>query len=160
MHSRRTVSKACWLATFLVAACTYRHYQGPPLPPAERSAVDDAYYYYVLAWEGVTIKSIDGKRMPSFSTQLELTPGFHYMYASYESHGLLGGERGERDCVIEFEAVAGHDYRIDYATANDEWTGWLRDESTGERVAQCRFTTDPVRSWTPRPTPTPTVSAS
>lgn len=159
LHPRR-LGRIAGLATLTLVACTYRHYFGPPLPPSERSVVEGDSSFYLVAAEGIRITSVENKRVSEFAKRLELPPGYHYLYANYEAFYVAFGESGSQDCLIEFEAVAAHDYRIDYKTKRDDtWSAWLTDTTTGERIADCRFTTTPVQSWTPRPTHTPTPAS-
>ena len=110
----------------------------------------------MFAAEGIAITSVDGKRKPALANGVELNPGYHSLSANYEAQYGYLGERGKRDCVIEFEAVAGHDYLVEYASGSGRWAAWLRDTTTGQRVADCSWTAAPVYSWTPRPIPTAT----
>lgn len=106
------------------------------------------------------VMSIDGKRLSPLIGESELAPGYHYVSVNYEAQYGYVGYRGVRECVIEFEAVAGHDYLTAFEADGGQWSAWLLDATTGERIAECSWAAAPVYSWTPRPRPTPTVGAS
>jgi hypothetical protein len=142
----------------LVAACgTYQAYDGAPLPPSQRAVIVEATSQF---FEEVRITSLDGKRFPGWPDRAEVAPGYHSLSANFQAQYGSVGSRGIRDCVIEFEAVAGHEYQIDYQRGGGSWAAWLVDTASGDRVAVCSWTAAPVYSWTPRPTPTPTPADS
>jgi hypothetical protein len=37
-----------------------------------------------VATQGISITSVDNKRMPTFAQRLELPPGYHYITANFE----------------------------------------------------------------------------
>ncbi len=150
--SRRTSSYACGVASLcLVAACTFRAYDGPSLSPSERATIEATSHTF----EQVRITSIDGRHFPALANRAEVRPGFHYVAVTYQAQYGYVGYRGERDCVIEFAAEAERTYLIDYARRGNQWAAWLIDTTTGERIAECSWVAAPIRSWTPAPTATP-----
>jgi hypothetical protein len=144
----------------LLVACTYRAYDGAQLAPSERATIEAAVHFYVVAAEGVQITSINGKRLPRFIDDIELAPGFHYISVKYGAQYGQFEKGSVRDCVIEFEADAGHDYFIDFAARDGRWSAWLLDAMSKEPIADCSWTAAPIYSWTPKPTPTPTVAGA
>jgi hypothetical protein len=156
-----TVSR--WLvvaAVFvLLAACSVRRaYEGPPLPPSEVAIIESASSYYVVSAERMQIESIDG-RSATWEREVEVAPGPHRITASY--HSMVAGVQyiGVSVCFIQFNAIAGHRYRIDYESHDDRWRAFLTDATAAARVAPCEWRDSFHQSWTPiyseSPTPTP-----
>lgn len=136
----------------LLGACTHRAYEGPELPPTVRATVEGVSRFRVVASEEVEILAVDGKPKPAFAASVEVLPGLHTITVRH--HAQFAFFRTSRDCVIEFEALAGHDYAVDCKSRGSTLSAWLTDKATGDTIADCS-TVAP----TPRPTPSSTPIA-
>jgi hypothetical protein len=135
--------------------CTYQAYGGQPLAPSEVAVVKEtSRFAFPLGGEGVDITSVDGQHFPSLASAAEVPAGFHYISVHYslgEAGNPVVGYRSIRDCVIEFEATAEHEYQIEFEANTQRWAAWLRDATTGDRIAECSWTAAPIRTPSPRP---------
>jgi hypothetical protein len=112
------------------------------LPIPEIAVVSATTHYRVVQWTAVYLKAVDGV---ATHNRVELLPGAHTIDVSFhaEELGMRYSSRGF--CSIQFDASAGHTYRVDgeFTHRQQKWHAWLVDESTDARY-ECLFNGKPA----------------
>ena len=116
-----------------VSVRTYQAYEGETLPQSKIAILRETTHFYVVSICLTNLLTIDGNDVNRASI-VELLPGFHKVLfrLEFESYGA-NSRRGS----FEFEAEAGHVYKLDVAkcTGIPPLQAWIEDETTGKVVA-------------------------
>lgn len=122
------------LITLMMSSCagvTKKGYEGVSLPPDKTATVQSGPY--------TTIQGIDGAKLAASQLNVTVLPGKHTIeiayppavtdYVAFYYSNVTGS--------ITFDAEAGHRYlAYTHRISPDLWVAYVRDKTSGERVAQ------------------------
>jgi hypothetical protein len=88
----------------------------------------------IEAASGISLESVDGKRITSLS--IKVPPGQHTVEMSVlKQSGGVTVERSRDNCFLVFNAAEGHTYRVDATPPeNGMYQGFIIDKNTNQRV--------------------------
>ena len=112
---------------------TYQAYEGETLPPSKIAILRETKKFYLISFCKSDLETIDGKDVNSAGL-VEMLPGPHKV--SFKLEYITWGSE-YRSGFFEFQAEAGHVYKLDVAkcTGIPPLQAWIEDKTTGKVVA-------------------------
>jgi len=122
-------------ASGCVSIRTYQAYEGETLPKSKIAILRETKKFYLISFCKSDLETIDGKDV-NLAGLVEMLPGPHKVSFRLEYVALrLVSEH--RQGLFEFQAEAGHVYKLDVAkcTSIPPLQAWIEDKTTGKVVA-------------------------
>jgi len=125
------------LVSAVVSGCasirTYQAYEGETLPKSKIAILRETKKFYIISFCKSDLETIDGKDV-NWAGLVEMLPGPHQVSFRLE-YVTWGSEY--RSGLFEFQAEAGHVYKLDVAkcTVIPPLQAWIEDKTTGKVVA-------------------------
>jgi hypothetical protein len=116
-----------------VSVRTYQAYEGETLPPSKIAILRETKKFYIISFCKSDLETIDGQEVNSAGL-VEMLPGQHKV--SFKLEYITWGSE-YRSGFFEFQAEAGHVYKLDVAkcTGIPPLQAWIEDKTTGKIVA-------------------------
>ncbi len=127
----------CLLVTLaLCAGCSHQTYEGDTKLSGETALINDSYTGSMRS-DRAQILAVDGDNFGGARPeQVEVLPGEHSVsiycwhgYLARDRHGLQG-----RVGSVDFNALAGHEYKVFCSTSKGRYIRWITDLTPDEIV--------------------------